>query len=105
MFGFQSFLFRKTQKTLNTEQKVFSKSTILVFSMFSKTVLKNSFQKHEPKLPNRPLPSSDLQRDLIRSVLLFQPKTYQAMQKNKAYVLKFNKHMYHAPHKMEKSDQ
>ena len=42
----------KTQKTLNLKNKEeFSKNTFLVFFVFSKTVLKNCFQKQEPNRP------------------------------------------------------
>ena len=51
MFGFQCvFVLKNTENTRNKKfkkQEEFSKNTKIVFSVFSKTVLNNSFQKHE----------------------------------------------------------
>ena len=54
MFDFHFFSpknIKKTQETLNLKnKKEFSENTYLVFFVFSKTDLKNSFQKHEPNM-------------------------------------------------------
>ena len=54
MFDFHFFFpekHKKTQETLNLKnKKEFSENTYLVFFVFSKTDLKNSFQKHEPNM-------------------------------------------------------
>ena len=45
------FFFLINIKTLNLKnKKEFSDNTFLVFFMFSKTILKNNFQKHEPNI-------------------------------------------------------
>ena len=52
MFGSQfCFVMKNTNNTRFGEQKQFSENTKMVFSVFSKTVLKNSFQKQEPNRP------------------------------------------------------
>ena len=52
MFGFQFFFILENTKNIKfNEQEEFSENIKKVFSVFSKTVLKNSFQKHEPNMP------------------------------------------------------
>ena len=52
MFGFQCvFVLKHTKNIKFEEQEGFSKNTKMVFFVFSKTVLKNSFQKQELNRP------------------------------------------------------
>ena len=51
IFCFYFFFLINIKKKLNLKnKKEFSDNTFLVFFMFSKTILKNNFQKHEPNM-------------------------------------------------------
>ena len=55
------YFFEKIRKTLNLKkQEQFLKNTKMMFSMFSTTILNNSFQRYEPNRLSEPFRSCSL---------------------------------------------